>query len=265
MEAVLRARFVFARKDVPVSALRHAFGRLVPQKYKLLYFVRKKAKRRGRPIEKTVLRLLCDPASVAIDVGANIGTVSYFLSRYCRETHAFEINPQLAEKLRRAKLRHTVIHEIGLSDCARTARLRIPVAAYGPVFGNATIEAANDLDARPVTELDVPVARLDDFAIADVAILKIDVEGHELPVLLGASHLLARDHPSLVVEIVETTNGASFARIFEFLKSFAYRCYRLSDNELLEVTTAQNRKGDNDYYFLLPAVAARVNAALAAP
>jgi FkbM family methyltransferase len=245
-----------------MSHLRNALGRAIPQKYKLLYFIHKKASRRGRPVEKLLLRLLCGKEKAAIDVGANIGTISYYLSKYSRENHAFEINPAIADKLRRARLANTKVYEIGLSDSRRTASLRVPLAGFGPVFGNATIEASNNLDGRAVAEHEVPVAMLDDFELKDVGIIKIDVEGHELAVLRGAQKTLERERPSLIVEIVERMNGKAFAEIARLTSDLSYDCYKLAGNRLLPASSIEDKRGDNDFYFLQPAVARAVNGRL---
>ncbi|HWU55176.1 MAG TPA: FkbM family methyltransferase [Rhizomicrobium sp.] len=245
-----------------MSRLRQLISRAIPQRYKLLYFVRQKARRRGRPAEKLLLRLLCEKRKAAIDVGANIGTISYYLSKYCRENHAFEINPHIADKLRRAKLANTKVYEMGLSDSRGSARLRVPLAGFGAVFGNATIETANNLDGRAVTERELPVAMLDDFDLKDVGIIKIDVEGHELAVLRGAMKTLERERPSLIVEIVERMNGHAFTEIAQLTARLSYGCYRLTGNALVPTAAIEDRRGDNDFYFLQPAVAQAVNGRL---
>jgi len=242
--------------------LRHLLGRAIPQRYKLLYFIYQKARRRQRPAEKLVLRLLCGKQKAAVDVGANIGTISYFLSKYSRENHAFEINPHIAEKLRRAKLANTKVYEMGLSDSRGSARLRVPLAGFGAVFGNATIETANDLDGRAVSEQELPIAMLDDFGLQDVGLIKIDVEGHELAVLRGAVKTLERDRPSLIVEIVERMNGQAFAEISQLAAGLSYGCYRLSGNALVPTAAIEDRRGDNDFYFLQPTVANSINGRL---
>ena len=244
--------------------LRHLLGRAIPQRYKLLYFIHLKARRRQRPAEKLVLRLLCGKQKAAVDVGANIGTISYFLSKYSRENHAFEINPHIADKLRRARLANTKIYEVGLSDSRGSARLRVPLAGFGAVFGNATIERANDLDGHAVSEQELPIAMLDDFDLRDVGLIKIDVEGHELAVLRGAVKTLERDRPSLIVEIVERMNGQSFAEISRLTAGLSYGCYRLAGNALISAAAIEDRHGDNDFYFLQPAVADDINGRLRA-
>ena len=247
-----------------MASLRNIIGQFVPQKYKLRYLIYKKSRRRERPIEKYLLRLLCDCNKMAVDIGANVGTVAFFLSRYSKTTHAFEINPAAARRLKQARLPNTIVHEVGLSDTARLARLRVPVANFGPIIGSGTIEVANDLEGGAVSELDVAVAALDDFQLQGVGIIKIDVEGHELPVLKGSFKTLENDRPSLIVEILERLNGNSFSDILKYTAQFSYLCYQLGGNGLFEVTIARDERGNNDYYFLQKAVADQVNATLRA-
>jgi FkbM family methyltransferase len=247
-----------------MPAIHRLLRRLVPQKFKLQYFVYKKSQRRGRPTEKLALRLLCNPEKTAVDVGANIGTVSYFLSKYSKATHAFEINPAVAERLEQAKLSNTTVYRIGLSDSVQWARLRVPIADFGPVYGSGTIERANELDGDKASEYEVRVSTLDNFNIPDVGIIKIDVEGHELAVLRGARATLERDRPSLIVEILERLNGNSFSQIIEYTASLSYKCYRLSDNGFVEVTTARDETGNNDYYFLQNNIAGNIGTRLRA-
>lgn len=68
--------------------------------------------------------------------------------------------------------------------------------------------------------IDVPVTRLDDLLVQDVPVLmKIDVEGHELAVLLGSAATLG--DPRLLAVIMET-NGSGVR-------------YGVSDDQLIAV------------------------------
>lgn len=245
-----------------MSQARRIASHLIPQRYKLLYFIHRKSRRRNRPAEKILLRLLCSKQKASIDIGANIGTMSYFLSKYSKENHAFEINPEVAAKLRRANLSNTKVYEMGLSDSRGPVWLRVPVAGFGPVFGCGTIEPANDLGGEKVVQRRLAVAMLDDFELQNVGIIKIDVEGHELAVLRGAIQTLERNRPSLIIEIVEKTNGHSFAEIVQLTSQLSYTCYRLAGKQLVPMSAIEDGAGDVDYYFLQPLVAEEMNARL---
>jgi hypothetical protein len=66
----------------------------------------------------------------------------------------------------------------------------------------------------------VDTIRLDDLDVADVGLVKIDVEGHELAVLRGAEGLVRRWRPTLVVEIEDLRAPA--APTLDLLASWAY-------------------------------------------
>ncbi len=80
-------------------------------------------------------------------------------------------------------------------------------------------------------ELEVAIAALDDSGFRMSASSKIDVEGHELPVLKGAFKTLEADRPSLIIEILERLNGNAFADILRYTAQFSYGCYRLADDD----------------------------------
>ena len=68
-----------------------------------------------------------------------------------------------------------------------------------------------------------PARSIDDLALTDVRLLKIDVEGMELEVLRGGAATIARDLPRIVVEV----HGISRAReVYRFLERLHYSLAR---------------------------------------
>ena len=65
----------------------------------------------------------------------------------------------------------------------------------------------------------VSVATLDEFRLADVRVLKLDVEGHELRALKGATYLLSTQNPAVFTECNTQREAEEIAR---FLKQFGY-------------------------------------------
>ena len=136
---------------------------------------------------------------VVYDVGANWGYYPLLLGaepRFPGVIHAFEVSPRTA-----ADLRHVVnqaglgervtVHGFGLSDRDGEARLSREKHSYlsrvvGPGY-RGTVDR-------------VEVRRLDGLGLPPPDLIKIDVEGHELAVLRGATAVLARDQPLVVME-----------------------------------------------------------------
>jgi hypothetical protein len=65
---------------------------------------------------------------------------------------------------------------------------------------------------------------LDDFNITDVSYVKVDVEGFETKVLKGASMIIERDRPLIVIEQNEATlEGEAPFAAKEWLETRGYR------------------------------------------
>ena len=150
-----------------------------------------------------VIARVLRPDSVCIDVGCHKGLIlDACIRRAPRGTfHGFEPIPYLAGLLRRKYARNSrvKIHELALSDAAGHATFHINKASMGRSglkFRSEDGEAAAERQACPVT-----LARLDDvLPNIRVDFIKIDVEGAELGVLQGASHILARSRPVVAFE-----------------------------------------------------------------
>ncbi len=145
---------------------------------------------------------LADPGRVSIDVGANRGIWTEMLRRHSHAVLAFEPNPKLFQELARRVGPGAVALPYALSDSSGEAELRVPRRRKGYSNQGATL-AHDSLGSCPYGALAVPTRRLDEIETGDVGLIKIDVEGHELAVLRGATGLIARCRPVLVIEMEE--------------------------------------------------------------
>jgi FkbM family methyltransferase len=135
----------------------------------------------------------------AIDIGAHEGSILRHLVKYSPGPHwAFEPIPAFAGRLRR-RFPDVKVEQIALSDFNGEAQFNfLPgSAAYSSLLRRKEIE-----DGQLVRRLTVPVRTLDDYLppVANVAFLKIDVEGAEASVIRGARQLLERCQPVTVFE-----------------------------------------------------------------
>jgi FkbM family methyltransferase len=185
--------------------------------------------------ELRLLPKLCDPHRWSVDIGASIGSYTVHLLRHSKGCIIFEPRPEaLAHIVKRLSPRpdpRLRIEPVALSDHDGEAALRVVTSDAG----RSTIEPANVIADGAATEsLIVPVRRLDDYMeiIEPIGFIKIDVEGHEEAVLRGASGLLVRDRPSLLVEIEERHKPGCVDAIRQQLRELGYRGFFLRRGRL---------------------------------
>lgn len=162
------------------------------------------------------MRQLVSDTDVAIDIGANYGLYAYRMSKIFSEVHAFEINDELTNDLARYNRGNISIHHVGLSSKPGEATLYIPLLDGFPLTGWASLTPGNFPDATGSITKTVKLETLDNFRLKRVSFIKIDVEGHELQVLEGATQTLIDNRPVVLIEIKEP-NRASVFRFFSDL------------------------------------------------
>lgn len=170
--------------------------------------------------------------AVTVDVGASWGLFSYHLARkvggsgtvFSFEPHP--MNKTVLEKL--AKARPNIhFRPAAVSDVAGSADLQVPV------FGNRHVTAQSSLShgfdgqhGVRVEKVTVPTVRLDD-EIGDrhIDFIKIDVEGHEVRVLRGASALLRKQLPPMLIEIEQRHLDDPIKDVFAEIEDIGYTLY----------------------------------------
>jgi len=179
------------------------------------------------------IRALLKLGDTFLDIGSNFGYYSLLAATLVGPrgaVHAFEPQPRVAALLRRNAcendLRQITVHQTALGEAPGALTMYLP---RGGQSGLATLRPdAPWLSQRAAQTIQVPVARLDDLAraqmIAQVRALKIDAEGYELPILRGAMELLQRCWP---VVFFEADDRAGDPRAL--LAGLGYRLFRLTD------------------------------------
>jgi hypothetical protein len=130
-----------------------------------------------------------------------------------------------------------IVHEIALSDCDGQAELHIPRDGTHLTYGLGSIEPAvvgEHEDAKVET---VQRRRLDSVISDGVSFVKIDVEGHELSVLRGASGLIERCRPVFLVEAENRHHAGATDSLFQFFRDANYQGYFLRDREVCGIDT----------------------------
>jgi len=152
-----------------------------------------------------------------IDVGANIGNHAIYFARML-QARVLAFEPF-------ARSREILLANLAANGCGDA--VVVDSHALGDAVGRGRAHSRSDrnlgmVSVRPDEAGDLSFARLDDRVTLgmDVSILKVDVEGGEMPVLRGAVRLLAIDRPHVFAEAAEP---AEFESLRDFLAPFGYR------------------------------------------
>ena len=160
---------------------------------------------------QTVLRrTIIDPSPVLFDVGANVGEMASMLRQTFPSARvvAFEPNPVTFEALTKGVGEAVECIAAGLGStegsgtlyCYRRDQQSGHASVYRDVF--EIYEGYGVEGARDLTSFEFPIRTLDavcrELGIEKIDFLKIDVEGHEIEVLRGATGMLAKRGISLI-------------------------------------------------------------------
>lgn len=189
-------------------------------------------------VTKAIFKLIRSSDAIAIDVGANVGVVTRYFSRYFAVTHAMEPIPYLSARLKRLQNTRIKVHACAVGAEDGQITIRTPVGADGqPYHALSTASSTNSLSMyvhESVIECVVPQRRLSSLITKDagrVGYIKIDVEGFEHAVLLGADELIARDRPVIQMEI-ESTHNPKYENVLELMMQKKYKGFSFFENGL---------------------------------
>ena len=183
------------------------------------------------PVCETLWRLT-DPGNLAVDAGANIGQMSSLLALRVGATGrviSFEPHPGVRAKLEAHAAGWKTTRPIGtvqiessaLSDHAGAGQLHVPDGFVANCGLASTVSAS-----EASVPINITLKRLDEFIGSEqkVDILKVDVEGAEVPVLHGAEGLFRR---KAVRDLVFEHHDAYPSELHRWLEGFGYRIFSL--------------------------------------
>jgi FkbM family methyltransferase len=174
-------------------------------------------------------------STVAIDVGANVGSMALRIAKFAPKGHVFAfeptdyafnkllrnlaLNPELAERITPVQL--------FLTDQTKSNH---QIKAYSSWKIDGSGSKSHPLHGGTLKAADsIPAVNIDDFCrekqIQMVNLIKIDTDGHEFPVMEGARKTIENHHPYLIFETglyVLHEQGRTFEQYFEYLSSYNY-------------------------------------------
>jgi FkbM family methyltransferase len=177
--------------------------------------------------------------SVFFDVGANFGWFTLFGARHAKFVHAFEPNPGLHRLLSRSVklngLTNVQVYPLALADYSGAGKLDVS----NQWCGNGAIAP---YDEQMFNMPDVNVVPLDSLQLRDLEgaplVFKIDVEGFEPRVVLGAKNLISRPETTAFVEY--HPNASKLGEMLELFESLGYRMGHVKESsDVVDITREQ--------------------------
>jgi FkbM family methyltransferase len=188
------------------------------------------------PVVESIFRLT-DPADIFIDLGANIGLMSSAaLAAGAKAVISFEPNPEIHRQLMRnislwseaqPRIADRIIpREEAVSDREGKAPLRTPDLRFQGNHGLSSLEECvadecySEVEVKTIT-----LAKILKQYGEKIGVLKIDIEGHELKVLVACQNLL---RGGAVRDIIFEDHKGMNSELSQLLQSLGYSVFNLS-------------------------------------
>lgn len=200
---------------------------------------------------------LISPESHIIDIGANIGWYTLHIARMLTSgsIHCFEPIPETFQKLQDNiqinGLSNIVCNPIALSEKKQQLSFY-----YNPKQTGAS-SSRNITENDEVVKLELDSITLDDYVamkqLTQIDFIKCDVEGAELFVFQGASHVLTTFKPVVFTEMLRKW-AAKFGYhpndIMQLFHNLGYEAYYVEDGSLNKITTITEETIPTNFFFL---------------
>lgn len=198
---------------------------------------------------------LSEKATTIVDIGANTGIYSLVASKTNKEAAviAFEPIPRIFNRLRlnvEANALNVVMVEGAASDQTGEAVIYdLPVDHHY----HASLVKDEVIHHENVSELIIQTTRFDDYrkanSLKDVDLVKIDVEGFELPVINGMHDTISECTPTFLIELKNGDRARDIQKVFDEL---GYSYYNIDENNGVIRTDVLGASTKWNYLLLSP-------------
>ena len=184
--------------------------------------------------EHRFLRSLDLSSKVVYEIGAFQGILTLFFSSRAKEVIAYEPNPpsfnRVMQNLRLNGRKNVRVRNLAVGAQPGSLTLLSDPLMPGGTSGDPTVAGQIKGSSATATAVKVPVVPLDqdilEAQLPPPELIKIDIEGMELPALQGMAGTLKRHRPDLYMEMHGATmehKDANVRAIVDFVQSLGYR------------------------------------------
>lgn len=189
---------------------------------------------------------LIRPGDTVLDIGANIGAHTLPIAKCVGPNGrviAIEATEYAIKKLKgNLNLNPELSSRVSVQHTLLVSHLEAPreesIASSWPLTGTESVDSAlggalrtvGDASSRTLDQV------LESFNWPKIALIKMDVDGHELDVLSGAKKLLSQQKPVILMELAPycfADKPGAFKNLTETLTSIGYQFHELNSNRLL--------------------------------
>ncbi|WP_066755907.1 FkbM family methyltransferase [Crocinitomix algicola] len=183
---------------------------------------------------------------IILDVGANIGIMTYHLSKSFPNRKVIGIEPMpnnfkvLQDLVLQKKLNNVELYQNAVGEGESTIEMILPMDGKVKMQGLAHVVHDTIKEWNEGETFTVQCLTLDDIVAGEtVAGIKMDIENFEYFALKGARHILTTHKPIVYLELWENENRDN---CFELLRTLGYHAYVLVDGKLNPYDPASHKK-----------------------
>ena len=213
-----------------------------------------------------------NPCLNVLDVGANVGLFSLELNLINPDIcyHIFEPIPttfgmmKKTAKLNNVNIDKFIMNNEGMSNENGSFDFYLPgsseAASLQPIYDKFYLKESDEMGNYSgksiIKKVECKVNTIDNYVednnIKDIGFIKIDVEGNEKSVLMGAEKTLTKYHPLIYCELLRI-HAARFGyhpnEVIEYMKNFDYKCYTLKNNKLTQIEEITEYTVETNFIF----------------
>ena len=213
---------------------------LATSDHKLLWYTDKYY----RPDETLLFDSIVKEGMKVVDIGASLGFYTLRASKKIGNkgiVYSFEPDPirfeALVDAIKINKLQNVKAFQLAVSDSCKKKCLHLTNTSSGASFSS---------NVKGEADIEIETIDLDSFLnTTDIDIVKIDVEGAELEVLLSMKNILAKGNVKIICEVYPNlllSLNYSSEKIVNILNQYNYNIYLIGAKELIAISEITERR-----------------------
>jgi len=200
------------------------------------------------------LKKIVKKGDVCIDIGANLGYYSVFISKLCgKEGQLYSVEPVPMfrkvwnKNIKLSRIKNWKLLPFALGDKEQKIKMGMPEVDGVLHHGMTKVleGEANNIVQHFEAEMRIPDKLFSDLEKLDF--IKCDVEGFEHHVFTNLQDTLKKFKPLVQSELAGEENRMSVINLF---KSFDYKACLLINGKLEEIAETEYLKANSDFYFI---------------